>query len=172
MNTSLKSLVSTHLPANKSHQNPARLQSCLLGAITLLCVAQPSIANEKPFGERSIFSDGAINERIAPVGALCLEGDDACGKTEAVEMTVAAKAKLTPEEIYNSKCLACHNSGMMGAPKPGTDFWPARQDEIGLDQIVSHAINGYNNMPPKGMCMDCSDADIRATVEYMIGFGK
>ena len=40
--------------------------------------------------------------------------------------------------------------------------------EKGLDAVVTNAINGLNAMPPKGMCFDCTDADLRAIVEYMI----
>ncbi len=34
--------------------------------------------------------------------------------------------------------------------------------------LVKHAIEGFNAMPPKGMCMDCSDDEIKAAVEYMV----
>ena len=137
-----------------------------------LLTSQTASANGKPFGERSLFSDRAIGERIAPIGKVCEEGDTGCGKAAAAEMTVAAKTDMTPAEIYTSKCQTCHNSGMMGAPQPGAPIWQSRLNEIGLDQIVTHAINGYNSMPAKGMCMECSDADIRATVEYMISYER
>jgi cytochrome c5 len=37
-----------------------------------------------------------------------------------------------------------------------------------MDALVSNAINGLNAMPPKGLCMTCSDADLKAAVEYMV----
>lgn len=158
------------MKSNKKHS--VLTASLLLAGATALSFSHIASANDKPFGERSIFSDRAVSERIAPVGKVCEEGDTGCGKAAAAEMTVAAKTEMTPEEIYSSKCQACHNSGMMGAPLPGAPVWQSRLDEIGLDQIVTHAIDGYNSMPAKGMCMECSDADIRATVEYMISYGQ
>lgn len=142
----------------------------LMLALTMLFAAQSTHANDRPFGERSIFSDRAVGERISPVGKVCLEGDEGCGKTAEAGATEVAQAELTPEGIYTSKCQACHNSGMMGAPKPGGDVWQSRLDDVGLDQIVKHAIEGYNAMPAKGMCTECSDQDIRDTVEYMISY--
>lgn len=153
----------------KTLTNPSAF---LITGLVAIMASQTAIANDRPFGERSIFSDRAVSERIAPVGKVCEEGDTGCGKSAATEMTVAANTEMTPEQIYSTKCQACHASGMMGAPLPGAPVWQTRIEEIGLDQIVAHAINGFNSMPAKGMCMECSDADIRATVEYMISYGQ
>ena len=38
----------------------------------------------------------------------------------------------------------------------------------GIDTVYDHAINGFNAMPPKGTCADCSDDEIKAVVDYMI----
>ncbi|GAM72674.1 cytochrome c5 [Vibrio sp. JCM 19236] len=34
--------------------------------------------------------------------------------------------------------------------------------------MVDHAINGFNAMPAKGACMDCSDDEIVAAIDHMI----
>ena len=39
----------------------------------------------------------------------------------------------------------------------------------GMDVLMANTINGINVMPPKGTCMACSDDELRAAVEYMIG---
>ena len=68
---------------------------------------------------------------------------------------------------YSMSCAACHASGAAGAPKLGdTGAWAPRIAQ-GMDALVSNAINGLNAMPPKGLCMTCSDADLKAAVEYM-----
>lgn len=73
-----------------------------------------------------------------------------------------------PEQIYNTYCKACHAAGVAGAPKLGdTAAWQPRIDK-GMDTLMDHVVNGLNAMPPKGTCMDCSEADLQATVEYMI----
>ena len=34
--------------------------------------------------------------------------------------------------------------------------------------MLKNAINGINAMPPKGMCMECSDDEIKDAIEYMV----
>ncbi|HSH29876.1 MAG TPA: c-type cytochrome [Thiohalobacter sp.] len=72
------------------------------------------------------------------------------------------------KEIYQSKCFACHGTGAAGAPVLGkADAWAPRIDK-GMDTLVKHAVEGFNAMPPMGTCMDCSEAEMRAVVEYMV----
>lgn len=68
---------------------------------------------------------------------------------------------------YNKSCAACHNTGAAGAPKKGDKAaWAARM-KLGEATLVNHVKNGYKAMPPKGLCMDCSDADFKALVKYL-----
>jgi len=74
------------------------------------------------------------------------------------------------ETTYMASCFACHSTGAAGAPKVGAGnaaVW-AGQLEKGLDTVVGNAISGVNSMPAKGLCFTCTDADIRAIVEYMV----
>ncbi|WP_027853399.1 c-type cytochrome [Marinobacterium litorale] len=112
-------------------------------------------------------SDEAIIERIKPVGNVCVEGDDSCGGASAAPAAASGGAR-TGESIYNGKCAACHGSGVLGAPKFGTNEMTARLEEKGMETLLTHAINGFNAMPPKGTCADCSDDEIKATIEYML----
>lgn len=68
---------------------------------------------------------------------------------------------------YNKTCAVCHGSGAAGAPKMGNAEQWAPRLEKGLDTLVEHAKNGFNAMPPKGMCFDCSDDEFKALIEYM-----
>ena len=73
------------------------------------------------------------------------------------------------EEIYNSNCSACHMTGAAGAPKmDASDDWQSRLDARGREGLYKNAINGYKAMPPMGTCSDCSDAEMKATVDYML----
>ncbi|MDW3125150.1 cytochrome c5 family protein, partial [Vibrio sp. 1974] len=40
--------------------------------------------------------------------------------------------------------------------------------EQGKDVLVKHALEGFNAMPAKGTCMDCSDDEIIAAIDHMI----
>ena len=111
----------------------------------------------------------------APVGELCMAGD-ACA---AAPVTVVSGPR-TGEGIYQTKCIACHGSGAAGAPKVGDNAaWSARLKNAKAQNsakpaevLYTHAINGINGMPAKGLCMDCSDDEIKATVDYMLSQSK
>ena len=104
------------------------------------------------------MSDAAIKERIKPVGSVHIAG----------AVVQAAGGARSGADVYNASCTACHSAGVLGAPKPNNaGDWEARIAQ-GMDTLVSHAINGFNSMPPKGTCMDCSDDEIKAAIEHMI----
>jgi len=109
-----------------------------------------------------------IEERIAPAGAVCLEGDSSCGGAAAA----SGGAPKSAADVYASTCHMCHDAGVGGAPKVGDKAaWKPRIAE-GLDTLHTHAIAGYNAMPPKGTCASCSDDEIKATVDYMVSKSK
>lgn len=108
----------------------------------------------------------AIAERIKPVGEVCVEGDSKC----AAAVATASAGPRSGEEIFNSKCMACHATGAAGAPKVGDKA--AWADRIAAGKLYEHALQGFNAMPAKGMCMDCSDDEIKATVDFMVSKSK
>ncbi|KXF82658.1 c-type cytochrome [Enterovibrio coralii] len=109
------------------------------------------------------MSEEAIAERIAPVGSVYLDGE-----APVVETAAAPSGPRTGETIYNTFCMACHTTGVAGAPKIGdAAAWEPRIAQ-GRDILNNHAINGFNGMPAKGTCMDCSDDEIIATIDYML----
>ena len=104
-------------------------------------------------------------------------------KTEVAKEETAAVtdfSKLTAnlengKKIYSKACIACHFTGVSGAPALKEDkldkaVWQKRADE-GINILMDHAIHGFNNnlMPPKGTCMDCSDQDLFDAIHYMYG---
>lgn len=114
-------------------------------------------------------SDEAVVERIKAVGSVCIEGDESCGG--AAPVAAAGGAARSGEEVFNTKCAACHATGAAGAPKYGTDDWVERGAK-GLDTLLTHAINGFKGMPPRGLCADCSDDEIKASIEHMLNGSK
>lgn len=112
-------------------------------------------------------NDEEIIKRITPVGNVCVEGDDTCGSAAAAPVGAAAGGR-SGENIYSTKCTACHGTGVLGAPKFGTNEMALRLEEKGMDTLLSHALNGFNAMPAKGTCADCSDDEIKSAIEYML----
>ena len=80
----------------------------------------------------------------------------------------AALEGRSGEAVYNQGCAACHTAGLAGAPMLGSQVqWEERLDK-GLELLTGNAYNGYNAMPAKGLCIDCSKEEIRASVDYML----
>lgn len=105
-----------------------------------------------------------IEERIKPAGEVCLEGDSSCGAA----VVVAGGGAKSADDIYNTNCMACHATGAAGAPKLGdVAAWAGRMEK-GIDQVYANAINGFNAMPAKGLCMSCSDDDVKSVVDYIL----
>jgi cytochrome c5 len=80
-------------------------------------------------------------------------------------------ADKSPDQLYQSACLACHSTGAAGAPKIGdAGAWSARLAK-GLDALVAGAINGIGAMPPRGGSQ-FNDDQIKAVVEYILDESK
>lgn len=85
-------------------------------------------------------------------------------------MVFASCAVIADEAIdakYEKSCKLCHDTGLMGAPKTGDAAAWAPRLEKGNDVLLKHAIEGFNAMPPKGTCMDCTDEDFEKLIEKM-----
>ncbi|WP_434357768.1 cytochrome c5 family protein [Parasalinivibrio latis] len=108
------------------------------------------------------MSEEAIAERISQVGSVYLDGEG--------PVTAAAEpaGPRTGDQVYNTFCMACHGTGAAGAPKTGdAAAWEPRLAQ-GRDTLNQHAINGFNAMPARGTCMDCSDEEIVAAIDHML----
>lgn len=149
----------------------------VVSLITGFSMAQSAMAsklvdqsgNSGEFGSRSVHSANQIMKRIQPDAKVCVEGED-CGEATAPQEEVVAQR--TPEEIYNASCMACHGTGVMGAPKMGDSAAWAPRIVQGTDTLYEHAIGGIRSMPPKGGCASCSDDDIKAVVDYFVSNAK
>lgn len=84
-----------------------------------------------------------------------------------LSLTGLANAAQDPEAVFNRSCGVCHNGQLPTAPKKGdTAAWQARQAQ-GMETLVKHVTEGFNAMPPRGLCMDCSAEDYQAVIGWM-----
>jgi len=78
--------------------------------------------------------------------------------------------------VYDGGCIACHKTGMMGAPKLGDKAPWAPRIKQGEAVLVSHATKGFKGkvgmMPPKGGNAKLTDAQIADAVAYIVGSSK
>jgi cytochrome c5 len=124
-----------------------------------------------------------VQARIAPVGgvyagdtgrAALLAAQDAA--KHAAEAQVAYGGTLDGKTIFDNLCTTCHTNSATGAPNIHTKADWAPRIAQGLDTLVKHAIDGYQGkdgkgalMPAKGGNPSLTDAQVKATVEWMLG---
>jgi cytochrome c5 len=140
-------------------------------AFASAAVVAKSTAEISPeaLGDRGVMSKRATIERLTPVGKVCVEGKacEGVAAAAAAAAPAAGGAARSGEEIYNSNCAACHGTGAAGAPKHGDKAaWGPRVAK-GKATLYKHAMEGFNAMPPKGMCMTCSEEEIHAAVDFV-----
>jgi cytochrome c5 len=72
-----------------------------------------------------------------------------------------------PPAKYQTTCGVCHSSGAAGAPKTHDQAaWEPRMAK-GMDVLVAEVKNGYNAMPPTGLCADCTDEEYKEMIVFM-----
>jgi len=86
------------------------------------------------------------------------------GMAEAVDANI--------KELYSIYCASCHSAKGSEAPQAfNASIWKPRLDK-GPDKVLANTIKGIGNMPPQGMCIECTQADLRELVRYMSGKTK
>ena len=135
--------------------------SCIcLGIVGIIAF----IANLLPEQALAAVQDD-IRARLQPVGEVCITGED-CAAGLQVASAGPGEAR-DPMTIYQTYCFACHGTGANNSPVLGNaEQWAPRLEQD-IEVLYQHAIEGFNNnaMPPRGLCVNCSDEEIMATVD-------
>lgn len=82
--------------------------------------------------------------------------------------SVAADGKA----IYESTCKVCHDQGVAGAPRMGDKAGWAPRIKTGEAAMIQSVVKGKGAMSAKAGNAALSDADIKASVQYMISSNK
>ena len=102
--------------------------------------------------------------------AACGQQDNPPAVTQAKPATPASPAPIvlkSGEQVYKEVCLACHASGVAGAPKAGEPGgWAALANE-GQATVTAHGWVGVRGMPPKGGRADLSLEEFARAVAWM-----
>ncbi|MHB1678627.1 MAG: c-type cytochrome [Sulfuriferula sp.] len=123
--------------------------------IGLLVKIHMSHAQEMPVA----MDPAAVAARIAPVGQLTI-----------VDASVVHVDK-TGEQVFSAVCTACHTPGALGAPKFGNKAEWGPRIKQGYQTLISHALSGIRQMPPRGGNPDLSNLEIARAVAYMADAG-
>jgi cytochrome c5 len=104
-----------------------------------------------------ISAVAVIAAALAIIGA---HTDTVCG-----EPTVKARSA---DAILDQYCNVCHSTGWNGAPMNGDRAEWAPRLGTGFDALFKNAKQGFNNMPPMGTCLDCTDEELTAAIRKML----
>ncbi len=174
-------------PISKSDQSFLRQFSMVIIILMLIALALGFLAvhiydaapkDEVPGGR------AVTEQRIAPVagvyagtsGQAAIEAAQAAAD-KAAAAQVAYGGTTDGKTIYGQLCHSCHTAGVAGAPKLGDKAaWKARIAQ-GIATLVKHAEEGYtgpdgNHMPARGGNPSLSDAQVEATVKWMVSQSK
>ncbi len=99
-------------------------------------------------------------------GASFKAPEPAAAPAAAGAATAAKGDPAKGKAVYDAHCVACHASGVAGAPKFGDKAAWEKRIAQGYDTLVTHATKGIGAMPPKGGA-DISDADLANAVAYL-----
>lgn len=115
----------------------------------------------------------SLAKRIAPVGqvntaAVAEQAAQPAAEAGGEQVAMAAGAEGVGKTIYSGACFACHDQGVLNAPKLGDkEAWGTRLEQ-GKETLYNSALQGKGTMPAKGGRADLSDDDIKAAVDYML----
>jgi len=143
----------------------------IMGGLAVLAIVLVIIATKLTSDVTDHKPEEIVIENIKPVGEVYIAGESEPEAAPAPAADAAATATAGPksgEQVYNSNCVACHGTGAAGAPKLGDTAAWAPRIAAGMDSLLANATNGLKAMPPKGLCMTCSEAELQGAVEYMV----
>ncbi|MDZ7748343.1 MAG: c-type cytochrome [Halofilum sp. (in: g-proteobacteria)] len=106
-----------------------------------------------------------VAERVRPIGEVNMGGPMVAESTTASADAASAEPR-SGEAVYTSVCSACHDNGTLGAPVFGNESAWAERAQKGLQTLVDHSLNGFNQMPPQSA--SASETEIERAVQYML----
>ncbi len=123
-----------------------------------------STTSERTYVPAGMTESEAIAQRVAPIGEINMGGP----KVAEAEQADAGDREepRAGNAVYQAVCSACHDAGTLGAPELGDEAAWGERAAKGLETLVEHSYEGFNQMPAqKGAA---SRTEIERAVQYML----
>ncbi|MGE0557648.1 MAG: cytochrome c5 family protein [Burkholderiales bacterium] len=155
------------------------LLAFIVPVVIIVMLAQLATGGKRP-AAATAAEEEAVAKRIKPAGSVVVDPNAPIPAAEPVA-SVAAPAATAPaaggspgkgKSVYDTACMACHATGVAGAPKAGDKAAWSQRLKAGNDALYAAVIKGKGAMPPKGGNASLADADIKAAVDYLTGLAK
>ena len=105
-----------------------------------------------------------VAERVKPLGEVNMGGPIVAESTEP-ESEAPAEPR-SGEAVYTGVCAACHANGTLGAPEFGNESAWAERAQKGMETLIDHSLNGFNQMPAQKA--SASREEIESAIQYML----
>ncbi len=174
--------MSTHLtPSDRTFMRHFAIMIAMLGCTAVVFIIVGTLVWSSLPKDNNQLEVQQAGARITPVAAV-YAGDTGraamaaakAASDKAAASQVAYGGTTDGKVIFDKLCTTCHSTGAAGAPKiTDKSAWAPRIKE-GLATLVKHAVDGYtgpdgNHMPAKGGNPALTDAQVEATVKWMVG---
>ena len=122
---------------------------------------------------RNLIGSGMTTaDRIAPVAKFVMAPSAIVSTAPAPANAVVLVKERDGQQVYQASCVACHGSGIAGAPKVGDKGQWSMRISKGAETLYLSALTGLQSpagvMPPKGGNPSLSDQDVKAAVDFMV----
>ena len=136
----------------------------IFALITIASVALLG-CSAKENSELTAAQEEAVAERIAPVGHVVKAG-------QVVAVVCCWRRRAFRQRYLWHQLHGLPHFWVAGAPMLGdAGAWADRLTK-GIETVYTNAINGINGMPARGTCMDCSDDEVIAAIDYILDNSK
>jgi cytochrome c5 len=136
----------------------AIVASFVVPIVAIILLVNYVVADKMPAAGSTGLSAEAVAERIQPVGRI-----------EIKDLSDPASQK-SGEQVYAAQCVACHGSGVVGAPKFGDAAAWGPRVKTGYEALLNSALRGKGAMTAQGGG-DFSDLEVGRAVVYMANQG-
>lgn len=149
-----------------SHQHDKvfiRTFTAVLGFLVAFTIVISIVAKAiSATAENDEGDEARLESRIKPLGGVFTDEKALLAATPAP----VARAALSGADVVAKVCGACHNGGLLNAPKTGDKgAWTSRGT---LAQLTASAIKGKGQMPARGGDPELTDDEIKAAIQAML----
>lgn len=112
------------------------------------------------------LSAQAIATRLAPIGSVKVDHPKPISPPNTPPLL--APSEYLGQQIVTTRCILCHGHGIGGAPRLTVKTDWTKRLEQNKAVLFEHLKHGYRAMPPKGACLECSNNDLHAALDYLL----
>lgn len=114
----------------------------------------------------------SIQSRQVDASAVAVADQETRSRIQPFGVSVAIDPNVphvdrAGEAIYNEICSGCHASGALGSPKFKEKADWGKRIAKGYDTLLTHALKGFNKMPPRGGEPDLTDQEVANALVFM-----